>query len=55
MAEPANAFEPEDRDAKKRAIQEARQQISEGKAVPHERVAPWLRELGNGIRKPAPK
>jgi len=55
MCDPADAFEPEDTAAKERVITKARAQIAAGKGVPHERVAAWLRDLSNGIRRPQPK
>ena len=46
MAESANAFEPEDQDAKERAIAEARAQLAAGRSIPHDKVRRWLLSWG---------
>jgi hypothetical protein len=55
MAEPANAFEPEDLAAKERALEEAGAELAAARGVPHERVLAWLRMLAQGHRTSPPK
>ncbi|HEV7278038.1 MAG TPA: hypothetical protein VGN80_17290 [Devosiaceae bacterium] len=54
MAKPATLFDIEDRDAKMRAIDEARAEFEAGRGVPHDQVRAWLQDLAAGRRTPPP-
>jgi hypothetical protein len=54
VAEPKIGVDEIDDDAERRAIEKARDEIAEGKGVPHEKVREWLQRLRDGKVEPAP-
>jgi hypothetical protein len=54
VAEPKIGVDQIDDDAERRAIEKARDEIAEGKGVPHEKVREWLQQLRDGKVAPPP-
>lgn len=54
MTGTADIFNPEDLDAKERAIAEAEAQIAAGQGVPYEQVRRWLQSWGTEDELPPP-
>ena len=54
MPEPKSVFDEIDEEAEKRAIANARAEITAGKGVPHEKVREWLLRLRRGKAEPPP-
>lgn len=55
MTDTADIFDPEDQDAKERAIAEARAQVAAGQTVPWQKVKQWLESWGKKDELPPPQ